>query len=106
GHTPQMEVYLPHSAERETISLHQVMIRHKSKGIDWLTQRIAQHLLEGKKVYVFGEVFDSPRAWNELEARYGLNREHVRQAISRFNPKKRFRVSDQPVYELRYPDEN
>jgi len=106
GYMPQMEVYLPYFAERETISLHQVMIRHKSKGIDWLTQRIAQHLLEGKKVYVFGEVFDSPRAWNELEARYGLNREHVRQAISRFNPKKRFRVSDQPVYELRYPDEN
>ncbi|MEN6372484.1 MAG: hypothetical protein ABFD64_10790 [Armatimonadota bacterium] len=101
GYIADMEVYIPYFGKRETISLHQTMLRHGGKGIDRLQQKIRGELSEGNRVYVFGEVFDSPKAWQELTKRYGIKRQDVRAALIRFRPVKRFRVSDQPVYELR-----
>lgn len=101
GYVANMEVYIPYFAERETVSLHHAMIRHGDKGIKWLREKINKNLSEGSCVYVFGEVFDSPKAWQELGERYGLNRQDVRAELIPFRPVKRFKVSDQPVYELR-----
>jgi len=100
GYVANMEVYIPYFAERETVSLHHAMIRHGDNGMKWLLEKIKNSLAEGSRVYIFGEVFDSPKAWQELGARYGLNRQDVRAMLIHFRPMKRFKVSDQPVYEL------
>lgn len=101
GYIADMEVYIPYFGKRETISLHQTMLRHGGEGIDRLQRKIRGELSEGNHVYVLGEVFDSPKAWRELTGRYGLKKQDVRAALIPFRPVKRFRVSDQPVYELR-----
>jgi hypothetical protein len=101
GYIANMEVYIPYFGKRDTISLHQAMLRHGNKGMSWLQQRIRRELSSGNRVYALGEVFNSPKAWQELTERYGIERGDVRAALMPFHPVKRFRVSDQPVYELR-----
>ena len=101
GYLAQMEVYLPYFSERETVSLHEVMSRHGKNGLRWLARKLRADLSAGKHVYLFGEAFDSPKAWQELSARYGLERQAVHGVLDSFRPKPVFRAGDQLVYELR-----
>lgn len=100
GDLAQLEVYIPYFAERDTISVHQVMSRQGEQGPKWLRHLVNQKLRSGDPVYVFGEVYDSPMAWRQLTKRYGPSAVSVRKMLQSFPAEMRFRASDQPVYKL------
>jgi hypothetical protein len=104
GYLAYSDVYVPYFAQRNVISLHQVMSQHrgyKAGGMRWLSRSVDKKIKNGNSVYVLSEVLDSNQAWQSLTIRYGLNRKDVKNVLSKYTLVPKFKWKDQTVYLLK-----